>query len=138
MLLHEFEELMGNHCTEEVFNSKINPLYMMTNLDKRDFCDDWKLHGHSRILEDVAAHALAQERGLANTLKMHDEYVEKTERDKILTAEKLALIADDTDCQEAYELAVALAGQAYVTKFKVREGLELNKQDTAYILENLA
>lgn len=138
MLLHEFEELMGNSCTEEIFNTVINPMYMMTDLDKKDFCDDYKLHGHSRILAEVTAHAIAKERGIANTLKMHDEYVEKTERDKVLTAEKLLFIADECDCSDAYEVAVALAGQAYCTSFKVRKDLELNKQDKEYILAHLA
>ena len=64
MLRHEFEELMGDACTEEVFNGKINPLYMMTDMDKRDFCDDYKLHGHSRIMDEVCEHALKVEHQL--------------------------------------------------------------------------
>ena len=58
--------------------------------------------------------------------------------DKILTAEKLLRIADDCDCGDAYDLAVALAGQNYCTVFKVRHDLELNKQDKDYIVEHLA
>ena len=138
MLRHEYEELMGASCTEEVFNEKINPLYMMTDMDKRDFCDDFKLHGHSRILDEVANHALSTERGLRNTIKMHDDYVEKVTRDNVLTAEKLLFIAEDCDCDDAYELAVSLAGQNYCTVFKVQHDLELNKQDKEYIASRLA
>ena len=127
----------GNTVNPQVFDDLIHPMYMMTDLDKDAFCDDYKLHGHSVILNAVAAEAIAQKKAVENTIKMHDEYVNKTTREKILVAEKLIFIADDCDCNEAYELAVALAGQLYVTGFKVRNDLDLNKQDKEYILNHL-
>lgn len=139
MTLQEFTDRMnGNTVEQEVFDNKIHPIYMMTNLDKDTFCDDWKLHGTSRILADVAAEALAQKKAVENTIKMHDEFVEKTTRDNILTAEKLLFIADDTASGDAYEFAVALAGQSYCTVFKIKHDLDLNEQDKEYIYAHLA
>lgn len=139
MTLQEFTDRMnGNAVEQEVFDNKIHPIYMMTNLDKDTFCDDWRLHGTSRILADVAAEALAQKKAAENIQAVHDKYVETTCRDRCLTAEKLLIIADDCASREAYELAVALAGQSFCTSFKVKQDLELNKQDKDYILSHLA
>lgn len=137
MLREEFENRMGEKVNETTFDQLIHPIYMMSELDKDAFCDEYKLHGHSRLFQDIAKYAIAQERNVDNVTKLHDAYVDQTTRDKILTAEKLIFIADDTDSREAYDLAVALAGQKYVTCFKIREGNELNEQDKQYILNNL-
>jgi len=133
MLRHEFEELMGNACTEEVFNGKVNPLYMMTDMDKRDFCDDWKLHGHSRILNEVCEHTLKVERNLNATNKALAELQNKLQ----LAAERLIFISDDMADSDSYKMAVDLVGQKYVTTFKVREGMDLNEADKAFILNTL-
>lgn len=137
MTREEYEARMGEKVDETTFNEFIHPIYMMTELGKDAFCDECKLHGHSRLLQDIAKYAIAQEKGVDNVTKMHDAYVDQTIRDKILAAEKLIFIADDTDSTEAYDLAVALAGQKYVTSFRVREGIDLNGQDKQYILNNL-
>lgn len=137
MTREEYEARMGEKVNETTFDEFIHPIYMMTELDKDAFCDEYKLHGHSRLLQDIAHYAIAQEKGVDNVTKLHDAYVDQTTRDKILTAEKLIFIADDTDSTEAYDLAVALAGQKYVTSFRVREGIDLNEQDKQYILNNL-
>jgi len=134
MLLHEYETLMGNSCTEEMFNSKINPLYMMTDLDKEAFCDDYKLHGHSKILDEVLEHALKVERQLNAANKALDELQEKL----TFAAEHLAIVADDCGSEDSYKIAVDLAGQNYITKFKLREGIDLNEKDKQYILNNLS
>ena len=133
MLRHEFEELMGNACTDEVFNGKINPLYMMTDMNKRDFCDDWKLHGHSRILNEVCAHILKVERNLNAMNKAQVERQDKLQ----LAAERLIFISDDMADSDSYKMAVDLVGQKYVTTFKVREGMDLNEADKAFILNSL-
>lgn len=138
MLLKEFEDRMnGNTVNPEVFDNLIHPIYMMTDLDKDAFCDDWKLHGHSAILTAVAAEAIAQKKGVENAIKMHDDYVEKTTRQLIKVAEHLITIADDCACAESYDLAVELVGQKFVTSFKVREGMDLNETDKAFILNTL-
>ena len=134
MLLHEFEELMGNACTEEVFNGKINPLYMMTDMDKRDFCDDYKLHGHSRIMDEVCEHALKVEHQLNAANKLIAELQQKI----TLAAERLIFISDDMADDDSYKMAVDLVGQNYVTTFRVRENIDLNNEDRQYILNHLA
>lgn len=133
MLRHEFEELMGNACTEEVFNGKINPLYMMTDMNKEDFCDDWKLHGRSRILDEVCEHTLKVEHNLNATNKALAELQNKLQ----LAAERLIFISDDMNDDDSYKMAVDLVGQKYVTTFKVREGIDLNETDKAFILNSL-
>lgn len=137
MTREEFETRMGEKVNETTFAEMIHPIYMMTEMDKDAFCDEYKLHGHSRLLQDIAKYALAQERNANNVESHHNAFVDQTTRDKILTAEKLIFIADDTESTEAYDLAVELAGQKYVTSFRVKNGAELNKQDIAYILNNL-
>lgn len=134
MLLHEYEELMGNNCSEEMFNSKINPLYMMTDLDKKEFCDDYKLHGHSRIMDEVLEHTLKVERQLNAANKALAELQQKM----TVVAEHLIFVADDCGSEESYKHAVDLVGQSCVTKFKVENEIELNEQDKQYILNNLA
>ena len=133
MLLHEYETLMGNSCTEEMFNSKVNPLYMMTDLDKEAFCDDYKLHGHSKILDEVLEHALHVERQYTAALQEIDKLLEKL----TFAAEHLAIVADDCGSEDSYKIAVDLAGQNYITKFKIRENIDLNEQDKQYILNSL-
>lgn len=107
---------------------------MMTDLDKKEFCDDYLLHGHSRILEEVLEHTLKVERQLNAANKALAELQEKM----TFVAEHLAIVADDCASEDSYKIAVDLAGQAYVTKFKVREGMDLNEPDKQYILNNLA
>ena len=137
MLREEFEALMGEKVDETTFDEFIYPISMMTEMDKDAFCEEYKLHGHSRLLRDIALNAINQMKTIDSFTSGHNEYVDQVTRDKILTAEKLIFIADDTDSTEAYDLAVALAGQKYVTSFRVREGIDLNEQDKQYILNNL-
>ena len=137
MTREEFEARMGEKVNEATFNELIHPIYMMSEMDKDAFCAEYKVHGYSKLFQDIAKYAIAQEKAADNLAKTHNEFVEKTTAEKLLTAERLVFIADYQGSKEAYDLAVGLAGQAFVTKFKVQHNIELNDEDKAYILNKI-
>ena len=56
MTQKEFEDRTGLKPTPEEFNY-IHALYMNTDMDKDEFCNDFKKHGASSIMKEV--HAVA-------------------------------------------------------------------------------
>lgn len=137
MTREEFTERTGLTPTSEEYQH-IEAMYMAAgNMDKDEFCKEFKKHGMSRILEELFARIQGQENSINALTERHDDYIKTTAEKDIELAIFLigkACAYDDTDF---YKEAVRLIGQRAVTVHKVQAGLPLWEEDINYIDNNL-
>lgn len=62
MLAHEFCDLMGRTTSLEEYLDA-NAVYMQVDMDKREFCAEWKKFGGSRIIKELSNKASRCENG---------------------------------------------------------------------------
>ena len=117
---------------------QIETMYMAAgNMDKDEFCKEFKKHGMSHLLTELLAKIQGQENSIKTLTKRHDNYLEETTKKEMELAIILigkACVYDDTDL---YVEAVRLVGQRDVTMHKIRAGLPLWEADINYIDNNL-
>lgn len=117
---------------------QIEAMYMAAgNMDKDEFCKEFKKHGMSSLLEELFAKIQGQENSINTLTKRYDDYIETTTKKNMELAYFLlgkACAYDDTDF---YKEAVRLIGQRKVTMSKIRMGMPLWDEDRAYIENNL-
>ena len=117
---------MGNTVTPEAYND-IEMLYMRSgNLDKDTFCDDYKLHGGSKILAEIW-----------KQFKIENAACDVYKKEHNAAAELLIKLADEYDNDQAYEMAVDMMGYNFVVKYKLENDMELTEKDKAYVLDHL-
>lgn len=137
MIREEFTERTGMAPTPEEYQH-IETMYMAAgNMDKDEFCKEYKKYGMSRILKELLVRIQGLENSINTLTERHDGYVKaSTEKDAelaiFLTGKACAY--DDTDF---YKEAVRLIGQRKVTMSKIRMGMPLWDEDRAYIENNL-
>lgn len=121
----EFKERTGLTPGEEEF-ILIHAIYMETSLDKDEFCQDFKKHGASKIINDLHATAVNYK------LKSQQQKKAINETADILLGKAQAY--NDTDF---YRMAVKLIGQKQVVLHKLEMGLPLWDEDKELITEFL-
>jgi len=121
----EFKERTGLTPGEEEF-SLIHAIYMETRLDKDEFCQDFKKHGGSKIIDDLHVTAVNYK------LKSQQQKEAINETADILLGKAQAY--NDTDL---YRMAVKLIGQKKVVLRKLEMGLPLWDEDKELITEFL-
>ena len=126
MLREEFENRMGNKVTPEAYEDIENLYYASGNLDKDTFCDDYKLHGASKILAEIWKSYKAFESLIKYYQKEHQE-----------AAEILLMIHDQYGVKEAYNMAEAMIDTSGIIKFKINNGKPLTSAEKEYIISKL-
>lgn len=132
MTREEFTQRTGIEV-ETMQYAAIEQVYMYTELDKDDFCVDYKKHGDSVIISHLVNELdkITYERGRAHaSLKEYKALMQDI-------AEMLIRKADEHMDEELYNSAVNIIGVEECIKYKLINDLELTKQDKEYILEVL-
>lgn len=111
----------------------IEQVYMYTELDKDDFCADYKKHGDSVIISHLVNELdkTTYERGRAHaSLKEYKALMQDI-------AEMLIHKADEHMDEELYNSAINIIGVEECIKYKLINDLELTKEDKEYVLKVL-
>ena len=132
MTQQEFETRTGLKVTEVEF-AEIHNLYMDMPFEKDEFCEEYKNHGESKMinaLKDVAQHHYER-------CKVVEEE-KKTLKGEMMEAAIFLLgkaeVYDDIDF---YHQAISLIGQREVIMQKLHFGYRMNGEDKRYIKDNL-
>lgn len=137
MTREEFTERTGLTPTFEEYQH-IEAMYIAAgNMDKDEFCKEFKKHGQSRLLEELFVKIQGQENSINALTERHDDYIKTTAEKDIELAIFLIGKACAYDDIDFYKEAVRLIGQRAVTVHKVRSGLPLWEVDINYIDNNL-
>lgn len=132
MTQQEFTQRTGIEV-ETMQYAAIEQVYMYTELDKDDFCADYKKHGDSVIISHLVNELdkTTYERGRAHaSLKEYKALMQDI-------AEMLIHKADEHMDEELYNSAINIIGVEECIKYKLINDLELDKQDKEYILKVL-
>lgn len=119
MTHQEFTEKTGLALAIQDFN-RVYDMYICAgdHMDKASFCEDYKQHHQSKLLQVFYSRFSALE-----------DKIDALEEEKIDIATALMERKDPKD----YELAVKLIGQRSATLYKLENNLELNYADLQYI-----
>lgn len=126
MLRQEFENRMGNKVTPEAYEDIENLYIAAGDMDKDAFCDDYKLHGASKILKGI----WERYKSKANVLEIY-----KREHQEAATL--LLRLASDYNDKRAIDCATMMLGESGVIKYKVQQGMELTSAEREYIISKL-
>lgn len=132
MTREEFTQRTGIEV-ETMQYAAIEQVYMYTELDKDDFCADYKKHGDSVIISHLVNEldSVTYERGRAHaSLKENKALMQDI-------AEMLIRKADEWSDEETYFQAVLLIGRGECIRYKFDNDLELDKQDKVYIRDRI-
>lgn len=132
MTQQEFTQRTGIEV-ETMQYAAIEQVYMYTELDKDDFCADYKKHGDSVIISHLVNEldSVTYERGRAHaSLKEYKALMQDI-------AEMLIRKADEDMDEELYNSAINIIGLEECIKYKLANDLELTKEDKEHIIEKL-
>ena len=127
MLREEFETRMGNKVTPEAYEDIENLYISAGDMDKDTFCDDYKLHGASKILAEIW--------GRYKTVK---DVLQIYKREHQEAATLLVRLGEEFNDKRAKDCATMMIGEGGVIKYKVQQGLELTSQEREYIISKLS
>lgn len=126
MLREEFENRMGNTVTPEAYEN-IEDLYISAgDMDKDTFCDDYKLHGTSKILAEIW-----------DRYKNTRDVLQIYKREHQEAAEMLLMINDNYAIGEAYNMAEKMIGTRGIIKFKIENNKPLTSAEKEYIISKI-
>ena len=126
MLHHEFEALIGRKATDEEY-TRANGIYMNINMTKEKFCEEWEAVKDSKILKEL--------RQCQADWKMISEH--KTTLMKSAGHAILGNINDYGFKQDLENAAANLLDRKEIVTYRLKNGFELTKDDTDYILNRL-
>ena len=119
MTHQEFTERTGLALAIQDFN-RVYDMYLCAgdHMDEASFCEDFKQHYQSKLLQVFYSRFSALE-----------DKIDTLEEEKLDIA--AMLIAQNT--HQNYEIAVKLIGQRSVTLYKLDNNIELNQADLQYL-----
>lgn len=126
MQREEFENRMGHTVTPEAYEDIEDLYFAAGDIDKDTFCDDYKLHGTSKILAGLWARYKTMRDDLQVYKKEHQQ-----------AAELLVKISWDYGVKEAEEQAYTMIGQRGIIKTKIQRGIDLTREEKEYIISKL-
>lgn len=134
MTQQEFEARTGKTVTSEEY-ARIEAMYMAAgNMDKDQFCAEYKKHGASVLVAEYYRRITV----LNGVLEERNNELDDARQKRTSLAEFLlgkAAACDDTDC---YREAVRLIGRKAAVLYKVKSGLPLWEEDIKCLEEVLA
>jgi hypothetical protein len=126
MLREEFENRMGNTVTPEAYNDIEELYYAAGDMDKDTFCDDYKLHGASKILAEIWDRYKTSEA----VLKIYKE-------EHQAAAEMLLRLHDEYGIKEAYDMAQTMIDLRGIVKYKLENGKQLTSIEREYVMSKI-
>lgn len=159
MLLKEFIERTGFTPAEDYYTRIIEPEYMSSDLDKDQFCKQWKKNGGIQKAYDCMKEALAlSSTDILNLRQYVDKYQDRLAEvnDKLdderqdlkvlqqtydsLNEKFLGLIdflIRQPDAASIRDKVIELVGTKQYLRTKLEKGMELSEEDKALLLEML-
>lgn len=148
MLQNEFEKLTGLKVDQMEYLYAESIYNDLNEMDKFQFCADWKKHKDSKIIEALAKEnslvkiSLGQaEEKVEMLTKERDEAREEAEETKRsmnhYIAEYLAEMADKTCNAEFARAAIALVGMAEFVDIKVRNHYRMYEKDLSFLFSQM-
>ena len=130
MLYNEFEELTGiQNVNVEYYTNVIEPMYMATNMDKREFCEAYKNAGNLKLCEEL----LSSVKQLQNTIDKIAYELDSTKCDLLYYTRDIIKKSCSENDNKLYELAINLIGNKKCVEIKIDENLPFNEIDKKYI-----
>lgn len=126
MLREEFENRMGNKVTPEAYEDIENLYIAAGDMDEDTFCDDYKLHGASKILAEIW-----------NRYKTTRDVLQIYKREHQEAATLLVRLFTEYNDKRAIDCATMMIGEGEVIKYKIQQGMELTSQEREYIISKL-
>lgn len=132
MTREEFTQRTGIEV-ETMQYAAIEQVYMYTELDKDDFCADYKKHGDSVIISHLVNELdkITYETGRAHALLKEYKALMQD------IAEMLIRKADEHMDEELYNSAINIIGRSECIRYKFDNNLELDKQDKEFIKDRI-
>lgn len=122
----EFQQRTGIDLTDEQY-SKVEDIYMLCdNIDKDEFCKDYRIHGGSLLLDIFTNQVKAKNEQLTAFRKMKSEMVDF-----------LLYRAQKFGDSELLNKAISMVGHAEVIIRKIDKNIPLWDIDRKYIRENI-
>lgn len=141
MLKKEFEERIGRSASLDEF-TEANGMYMAAGeMDKDEFCREWKQVGQSRLVQCLYNTAynlneVLQEKNLLLS-EAHELRSEIGDRLLLITDDALSGAPQKSLTHELESLTYWILGQKEVVCRKVKKDYLLNDNDREFIIESL-
>lgn len=133
MTQQEFEERTGMRVSVEEFD-RINDIYLAAGeMDKDEFCREFRAHGHSPLVAEL----------FKTCQNLEEQRLEQVDKRKGLEAAcrdvayKLLDWRDISTCLDVHRCAVGLIGLRDTVRYKLEKGYELGSDDRNYLLGEL-
>ena len=158
MLISEFIDRTGFRPTEDYYHTEIEPEYNRSNLNKDEWCKQWKRNGGIQKAYDAMCHEAGNNYAQVVTLQgdvkklteenhqLKDEcdqlYVcketaEDLEDEKTKTAEWLIQMADKWSATDLRDKAIEMLGEREYITYKLNNDMTLWQADKNLIIELL-
>lgn len=122
----EFEQRTGINLTDDEYQ-KVEEMYMLCgNIDKDEFCKDYKKHKDSEML-----------RIFTELVKEKDEKLKVLKREGYLMVGFLLERAQEFGDVQLLQKAIDMVGHAEVIRMKIQKTLPFWDMDKQYILTNI-
>lgn len=133
MTQQEFEERTGMRVSVEEFD-RINDIYLAAGeMDKDEFCREFRAHGHSPLVAEL----------FKTCQNLEEQRLEQVDRRKGLedscrdVAYKLLDWRDISTCLDVHRCAIGLIGLRDTVCYKLEKGYKLESDDRNYLLGEL-
>ena len=152
MMINEFVDLTGFKPTDDYYHTEIEPIYERSDMDKRDWCKQWKKNGgiqkaYDTMCKDAAANKLkvdAYEKRITFLQNKEAELTEEVEalRDDRVERinERMELIeflinsAEKWSASDIREKVIEMIGAKEYIRYKLEHDLNLWELDKELIM----
>lgn len=152
MMINEFVDLTGFKPTDDYYHTEIEPIYERSDMDKRDWCKQWKKNGgiqkaYDAMCKDAAANKLkvdAYEKRITFLQNKEAELTEEVEalRDDRVERinERMELIeflinsAEKWSATDIREKVIEMIGAKEYIRYKLEHDLNLWELDKELIM----
>lgn len=160
MMINEFVDLTGFKPTEDYYHKEIEPIYERSDMDKRDWCKQWKKNGgiqkaYDAMCKDAAANfckvysyeeriTFLQDKEADLTEKFEDckqklfdanQAIEKLNNERKDLIEFLINSAEEWGASDIRERVISMIGAKEYIRYKIEHDLRLWDLDKKLIME---
>lgn len=137
MLQNEFEELIGRKATTEEY-CEANAMYMAAGeMDKAEFCQEWKKVGTSRLVKELNDRVYRLQEANHELKLIREEQQRDLSSAADVMIETAAQCGEGTLADDLTKAAENLVGVKEVVLRKIAMGIHLSDGEMAYLREKL-